>query len=152
MAVFSPYPAVGFHFSVNFLGIPGFVLDTKFMEVTGLTTELEFENLVEAGNNRFTHRLPTRTKFGNLILKRGTPTMGLSPLVAWANASIYFMEIFPIEIQVILLNENHIPLKAWNFSKAYPVKIDYAGLNAKESQIVIETLELAYQFSTPMTL
>lgn len=148
----SPYPAVGFHFLVNFMGIPGFLFDTKFMEVTGLSAELEHEPLIEAGNNRFTHKLPTRTKFGNLVLKRGVPALGLSPLVAWATAAIYFMEFFPIEVQVILLNENHIPLKAWNFTKAYPVKIDYSGLNARENQIVIETLELAYQFATPLSL
>ncbi len=144
------YPAVGFHFTVSFFGIPG-LKEARFMEVSGLNAELEYEPLIEAGNNRFTHKLPTRTKYQNLILKRGLPSEGLSPLTDWANACIYFMEIQPIELQVILLNDKSMPLKAWNFSKAYPTKIDYSGLNAKESSIVIETLELAYQFATPIT-
>jgi phage tail-like protein len=150
MSLFSPYPAIGLHFSVNFMGIPGMLLDAKFMEVTGLNAELEFENLIEAGNNRYTQKLPTRTKYNNLVLKRGTPEQGISPLITWANAAIYLFEIYPINVQVLLLNELHLPIKGWNFTQAYPVKLDYAGLNAKEGQVVIETLELTYQFSTPL--
>jgi phage tail-like protein len=149
-SILSPYPAVGFHFAVNFLGIPGLVSQVRFMEVSGLKAELETESLTEAGNNRFTHVLPLRTKHSTLVLKRGLPSLGLSPLTTWAEAAIYFMEIFPIEVQVSLLNEKSFPLKLWNFSKAYAVSLEYSGLNAKESGIVIESLELAYQFATPV--
>jgi phage tail-like protein len=145
------YPAVGFHFSVNFIGLPD-IADAKFMEVSGLNAELEFESLVEAGNNRFSYKLPTRTKYPNLVLKRGLLSSGSSKLADWVNSCIYFMEINPIEIQVLLLNDKLLPLKGWSFSKAYPVKMDYSGLNAKESSIVIETLELIYQYVTPINI
>lgn len=145
------YPLVGFHFTANFAGIGAAGVDARFMEIGGLTAELEYETLVEAGNNRFTHKLPLRTKYPNLMFKRGLPSTGLSPLTIWANAAIYYMEIFPIPVQVLLLNSDHLPVKGWNFTQAYPIKIEYSNFNAKENAIVVETLELAYQFVTPIT-
>ena len=67
MAVY--YPPVGFHFRVDFGIAPQGDLDGRFQEVSGLASELGSEEVVEGGENRFSHRLPGRAKFGNLVLK-----------------------------------------------------------------------------------
>ena len=67
------YPPGGFHFKVEFLGISGTSTDTeqRFQEVSGLSFEIETEELVEGGENRFAYKLPKRAKYPNLVLKRG---------------------------------------------------------------------------------
>jgi phage tail-like protein len=44
------------------------------------------------------------------------------------------------------------PLKSWSFIGAYPVKIQTSELNAKNNSLVIETVELAYKYSRPVSL
>src|SRR4051812_9918058 len=68
MAVY--YPPVSFYFAVKFSGISN-VEDTAFSEVSGLDAERPVVEVKEGGENRYSHRLPDRAKYGNLVLKRG---------------------------------------------------------------------------------
>ena len=43
------------------------------MSTASLLIELGTEELVEGGENRFAHQLPTGLRHGNLVLKRGHP-------------------------------------------------------------------------------
>ncbi|MFN8356907.1 MAG: phage tail protein [Spirosomataceae bacterium] len=145
------YPIPGFHFAVYFDKLfPAGLLDTRFQEVVGLSAELTLEEINEGGENRFVHKLPGRTKFPNLTLKRAMQVY--SKLSNWATDSIYNLNIQRSNVQVILLNELHIPLAMWNFHNAYAVKIQISDFKAQESAPVIETLELAYQWSEKVGL
>src|SRR5262245_33531103 len=42
-----------------------------FTEVSGLSVQLDVEEVTEGGQNGYTHRLPGRLKWPNLVLKRG---------------------------------------------------------------------------------
>lgn len=140
------YPSPGFHFKVVFDGLDSEAeIDTRFQEVSGLSVELTTEELVEGGENRFVYKLPVRSKFPNLVLKRGMTTTQASPLVNWAKDAIYHFQFKQCQVQVTLLNENHEPAAAWKFSGAYPVKMNISDLKAMDNSIVIETLELAYK-------
>ena len=139
----SYYPPVGFYFKVAFIGIFG-MLEGNFTEVTGLSVTISPEEVQEGGENRFTHRLPSPPKYGNLVLRRGMVME--SSLIIWANQCITQFQITPKTVVVMLLDENAAPISIWQFNNAYPVKLDYTGLKAKEGEIVIETLELAYDY------
>src|ERR1700722_16865156 len=65
------YPIVNFHFLVQFPFDPTGTTDVSFQSVTGLDSTLETEPVKEGGENRFTHVLPVRRKYGPLVLKRG---------------------------------------------------------------------------------
>ncbi|HWR89712.1 MAG TPA: phage tail protein [Dissulfurispiraceae bacterium] len=139
-----PYPPVGFHFRVDFgLGGPD-ENDARFQEVSGLTAEMGTEELVEGGETRFTHRLPTRTKFGNLVLKRGL--LKDSGLVRWLSDALENFEFKPVDVLVTLLNEEHQPILGWTFIGAWPVKWVVSDFKAMENALVVETLELAYKY------
>jgi phage tail-like protein len=138
------YPPVGFHFKVDIQIDETTDGDARFSEVSGLTTELSTEELQEGGENRFSHRLPGKTKYSNLVLKRGVLTG--SKLVKWFTDAIDALEVSPADVKVTLLNENHEPLMGWSFVKAYPVKWQFSDLKATENSIVVETVELVYQF------
>jgi phage tail-like protein len=151
------YPSVGFHFLVRFEGIgdsqnigPVTVstadIDTRWTEVTGLNAELATEELIEGGENRFVHKLPQRAKFGNLVLKRGFFALMPSPLMKWANDAINNFDIKPCQVNVMLLNDLHMPTQTWSFKNAYPVKLTMGDFKATDNSVLIESIELAYQF------
>jgi phage tail-like protein len=145
MALF--YPPTGFHFLVRFEGLllkyPGFP-DVGFQEVGGLSVEIAVEEYAEGGENRFKHRMPGSVGYGNLSLKRGM--LSGSPAAKWFKDEVEGFQFEANDITVVLLNEDHIPLQAWNFLNAWPVKWSIEGLNAMENTLMIESIEFAYQY------
>lgn len=139
------YPPVGFHFRVEFVDL-GNGNDTRFQSVSGLNAEYDTESFKEGGENRFEHKLPVRTKFPDLSLKRGMLTD--SKVLKWCLDALQNRVIDPRTIQVTLLNEKHEPLRVWSVFNAWPRKWQVSDLNAQENSVVIETLELSYNYFT----
>lgn len=141
------YPPTGYHFIVRFEGLllkyPG-IPDLGFQEVGGLNAEIGVEEYREGGENRFAHRMPDPVTYPNLTMKRGM-LIG-SQLVQWFRESVEAFRFEANDITVVLLNAEHIPLQAWNFINAWPVKWSVEGLNAQENTIMIENIEFAYQY------
>jgi phage tail-like protein len=135
------YPPLGFHFLVEFGNQKD---EYQFQSVSGLNVDLETEEIAEGGENRFKHKLPVRTKYPNLILKRGIHVD--SGLIDWCQAAVEGFDFSPTDIIIKLLNEENQPLITWNVVHAYPVKWSVADFNAEESKIVIETIELSYSY------
>jgi len=141
------YPPVGFHFRVEFSLDGAGERDSRFQEVSGITAELGTEELHEGGENRFIHRLPTLPKYGNLVLKRGLLTD--SGLIQWCRDAIENFRFEPTTVNVTLLNEKHEPLGfTYSFVRAWPVKWTVSNFKAQENGLVIETLELSYNYFT----
>jgi len=140
----SYYPPVGFHFKVEFTGISAKKNDHQFQSVSGLSVDLETEEIAEGGENRFKHKIPVRTKYPNLVLKRGM--LLDSGVITWCRKAMEDFEIEPINLTVSLLDEKHEALQTWKVTHAYPVKWNVGDLNAEENKIVIETLELSYNY------
>jgi len=141
------YPPVGFHFSVSFdSSVSEHEHDCKFQTVSGLSVEMETESIKEGGENRFVHLLPVRSKYPNLILKRGL--FNDSDVIRWCLDAFENLNIQPADMLVSLLNENNDPLKTWKIKQAWPLKWEVDDLNAEESKLVIETIELSYQYFT----
>ena len=140
----SYYPPVGFHFRVDFEGITN-ASDVGFQSVSGLNSTVpNSETYEEGGENRFTHRLPKRATFENLVLKRGM-LIG-SELIDWFRNALENFTFAPKNITVTLLNENHEPLQAWQFVNAWPTKWNIEGFDAEKGAIVAETIEFSYQY------
>jgi len=134
---------VSFHFNVN---IPGKSSgdDIRFQEVSGLTAEMGMEELNVGGENMFSYKLPTRARYRNLVLKRGM--LQDTQLVEWFRSAIESFEFEPVDVSIHLLNENHEVITSWDVIQAYPVKWVISDFNAKGNTLVIETIELAYQY------
>jgi phage tail-like protein len=146
------YPPVSFFFKVTFNGVGNGGTDARFQEVSGLSHEIGTEDLVEGGENRFSFRLPTRGKYANLVLKRGV--MMNTQLIDWITRAIDNFTFEPVNIDVVLLTHpesaegDPVPLVTWNFFKAYPVKWANSDLKSTDNAVLVETLELAYQYYT----
>lgn len=139
----SHYPPVGFSFWVSF-DFSNDAVDIAFQDVAGIGMELQTEDIVEGGENMFTQKLPNRASYTPLVLKRGLAVK--SSLTDWVRDAVENMSINPVTVIVALLDENKEPLIAYRFINAYPLKWSISNFNAETSSVVIETLELYYQY------
>ncbi len=138
------YPPPGFHFKVEFLDIGAGDDDTLFQSVTGLNVSLQTETIKEGGENRFEHVIPGRTKYTDLVLKRGV--LKDSKVIDWCRDAIEDFKFKPTTVLVHLLDENHGTLIKWTITHAWPKKWSIAEMNAQQSAVLIETIELNYNF------
>jgi phage tail-like protein len=139
------YPPWGFYYRVEF-AISKAGDDGRFQTVSGLSVEYEYESFKEGGGNRFEHKLPERTKYADMVLKRGMLTN--SDVIKWFLAAFREREFTPSDLSVILMNEGGEPLRTWNVAHAIPKKWLVSDLNANENSVVIETMELTYRYFT----
>ncbi|MBL7828075.1 MAG: phage tail protein [Saprospiraceae bacterium] len=136
---------VSFHFEVSFNGIGQKALDAKFQSVAGLEVQLETESIKEGGENRFEHTIPLRRKYSNLTLKRGAlGAVDGSLLYDWCKRAFQLEQIRTVNLDVILLNQDHKALMKWKVINAWPKSWKMGELNAEKGEILIETLELVY--------
>lgn len=140
------YPPVGFHFKVEVLDLSPNDNDVRFTEVSGLSLEMGTEEVAEGGENRFIQKYPTRTKYPELVLKRGL--LLDSEVFKWLQECLQDYNIKPKNIDIKLLNEEHQPLLTWHVVNAYPTKWSVSDLNASNNAVVIESLQFFYQYFT----
>jgi phage tail-like protein len=139
------YPPWGFYYKVEF-AISKAADDARFQTVSGLSVEYDYESFKEGGENRFEHKLPVRTKYADMVLKRGMLTN--SAVIKWFLAAFRDREFTPSDVNVILMSEQGDPRRTWNVTHAIPKKWLISDLNANESSVVIETMELTYRYFT----
>ena len=140
------YPPPGFHFKVEFLEVQSGEDDNLFQSVSGLNVSLQTETIKEGGENRFEHTIPTRSKYTDLVLKRGL--LKDSGVIKWCRSAIENFEFKPITVIVHLLDEKHATLVKWELTHAWTKKWSVADMNAEQSAVLIETIELNYNFFT----
>ena len=143
------YPPPSFYFKLSFDGITG-KSDAGFQEATGLSTEMEVEEVICGGENRFKYHLPKQTKYGNLVLKRGLVTSN-SALAKWCIDTLgggLVSTIQPKSITLFLLAADGKPCMTWSFTNAYPVKWNVSDFKSQENSLAVESLEFAYNYFT----
>src|SRR5215831_8588599 len=139
------YPPWGFYYKVEF-GISKNTDDARFQTVSGLSVEYDYESFKEGGENRFEHKLPVRTKYADMVLKRGMLTD--SSVIGWCLEAFRDRKFKPANINVILMSENGDPLRTWKVTGAIPKKWTVSDFNASENSVVVETMELTYRYFT----
>ncbi len=144
------YPFTGFHFLVVFEIFPQVPNDFRFQEVSGLNVTVNVDTYNEGGENRFVHRLPGRTSYQDLVLKRGMTLV--SGVTAWCIDAIENFNYQPTNMLISLLNEDHLPVSSWYIANAYPIKYEISGLNAENGQIVVESITLRYEYYKTLNL
>lgn len=143
MAVFNNL-SPGFHFQVAFELYPQLPVDFRFQEVSGLEVEMEMESFKEGGQNRYTHQLPVRAKYADIVLKRGM--FFDSGIIMWCRQAMENFTFKPVNVLISLLNSDHLPLNSWYVINAIPKRWQVSGFNAMENSLVIETLTLSCQY------
>ena len=150
MAKAKYYPPVNFYFKVVF-DDDKFEnnADVSFQSVSGLDVQYDTETIKEGGVNAYEHVIPTRTKYSDLILKRGVikpkaEVKGESEITKWCVDAFEKYIIVPKNFHVWLLNQSGKALFSWYIIHAWPKNWKMTEMNAEKGEIFIETLELNY--------
>jgi len=119
-----------------------------FMELSGLSVEIETEDVKEGGQNDYVHKLPGRMKWPNLVLKRGITDP--DNLFQWfLKAADDDSPAEPVHGSVQFLDESGKPVRTWNFEGGIPVKWSGPKLAVSSTEIATEELEIAHHGFRP---
>lgn len=119
-----------------------------FTEVSGLSVQIDVEELAEGGQNQYTHKLPGRMKWPNLVLKRGvTETDNLFEWFAKSSGDGFAgagNKIQPRNGAITLMDAAGKAVRTWKFTDAYPVKWSGPKLAASSRDLAVEELEVCH--------
>jgi len=115
----------------------------SFSECSGLESSLEVFEYKEGGLNDYVHKFPTRISHANVTLKRGVVFIQ-NDLWNWHSDFVQGKGKRKDGL-IVLLNESGKPAKVWKFLRGLPMKWTGPTLNAGQSNVAIETLEIAHE-------
>lgn len=132
----TPDPVAELRFHVE---LPGMSIG-RFRECTGIAVEVETKDYMEGGSNDFVHKLPTRVKYPNIVLKRGVTHEDALLKWFWDSRTTVQRR----EMTISLIGPGAKTVRTWAFLNAYPVKWTGPNLNTGSNQIATETLEVVH--------
>jgi phage tail-like protein len=113
-----------------------------FSECSGLESTVEIEEWKEGGNNGASLKFVTRGKTTPIVLKRGVTAN--DDLWAWHNAFVLGRGKRRDGL-IVLQNEQRQPVKVWAFHRGIPTKYSGPTLNATDSLVALEQLEITHE-------
>lgn len=139
------YPFTAFNFSVEInRGTDGKPLvNAAFSECDGLEMSMEVKTIREGGANDRQIRLNGPVSYGQLTLKRGMT--GNFDLWKWFHDSIGEPRLRADADVVLLAADKTTEQVRFRLERCVPVKMKAPALNAKDGQIAIEELQIAYE-------
>jgi phage tail-like protein len=135
MARVDPYK--NFRFRVEIDGIA----QAGFAECTGLSTAVDVIEYREGGDVHV-RKLPGRAKFGNITLKRGVTNS--HELQDWMK-NLLQGQTDRRDGSIVILDDAGQEVVRWHFWNAFPVKWEGPDLNAKGTDVAIESLEICVE-------
>ena len=138
-----PFTAFNFSIEIN-RGTDGSPLvNAAFSECDGLEMSMEVKTIREGGANDRQIRLNGPVNYGQLTLKRGMTEN--FELWTWFHDSVNEPRL-RAEADVVLLAADGATERArFRLDRCVPVKMKAPALNAKDGQIAIEELQIAYE-------
>ena len=113
-----------------------------FLAVEGLGLSVEPYEYQEGGKNDGQHVLPGPVKLGRITLKWGM--MDRSGLYDWC-ASVQIGQSFRQDLLIMQLTRAGVPLRIYAITGAWPTEWRGADLDANQSQVPVEEIQLAFQ-------
>lgn len=112
-----------------------------FSQVTGIGSQ---SDIVEhrVGNSNAALKLPGKTRFGNIVLRKGCTASG--DLYEWRRR-IEKGEDDRRAGSIVLLDGGMREKARWNFYDAWPCRYEAPELDAADNSVSIETLELCVE-------
>lgn len=133
-------PVAAFNFTVEI----GDDIKAGFSECSGLSTESDvIEYRTGDDKDAVVAKLPGLVKFTNIVLKRGF-IKDKTTLWNWRQ-EVIDGKTTRKQGTVTLLAEDRSPMLKWRFFEAWPNKLEGPSLNAKNSEVAIETLEIVVE-------
>ena len=131
-------PYMNYNFLVEIDGIT----QATFQECSGLDSTTDPVEYREGGENTTSRKLPGKTTYSNIVLKRGVTES--DELWNWRKAVVAGKIERKNGSIVLLDNEGNEKLR-WNFVNAWPTKWEGPSFDAKANDIAVETLNIAHE-------
>ena len=131
-----PFTAFRFEVRLDDLAVAG------FSECGGLELRTAFEQVAEGGQNDFVRKLPGRTTQSDLRLRRGIADRALWD---WYAALVAGAVTRRGGAVVLRSEDGSAVLAEWRFRRALPVSWVGPELDAAQSRVAVETIELAHE-------
>jgi phage tail-like protein len=113
----------------------------SFSELTGITTEVEPAEYVETPTAPAVSKLPGKVKPPTIVLKRGVN--GSLEMWSWHEAVLRGnMSAARRSCSLTMYNAEGKPMARYYLEKAWPSKMELAGLKAGASEALMETVTL----------
>ncbi|NRN27588.1 phage tail protein [Photorhabdus heterorhabditis] len=137
-------PSVSHRFIASFLfnNIPS-PLDIAFQRISGLSRELRTTQHSQGGENARNVWLADKIQHGSLVLERGVMTV--TPLTLAFDHVLRGEKAIYVDVVIMLLNENYLPVASWTVSNALPVRWSTGDFDANSNAVLVNSLELRYQ-------
>jgi phage tail-like protein len=140
-----PRPFTAFNFSVEIYpnGKSAPLVSAAFAECDGLEMTIDVKTIRSGGASDHAFRVPGFVNYSNLTLKRGMT--GNFDLWSWFEDSIA-NPYLRADAEIVLLGEDGGTERArFQLRRCLPVKVKAPALHAKDGQVAIEELQLAYE-------
>lgn len=112
-----------------------------FSECSGLEVTTEIVEYREGGVNDRVHKFPGHVRQSNIVLRRGIVDR---QLYDWYQKSIAG-DLQLLDGSIVLLDASGAePVMEWRFQRAFPCRWAGPRLDARESAVAVETLELCH--------
>lgn len=124
--------------------------DNFFRSCSGLKSESEVIEVAEGGVNTTTHKLIGRTKFPNLVLKRGFTS---APFTLWNLRQKVLVDdgtSIPRFSGVVVQKGPNGTQAKWTFTGAWICKWEGPEFDASKNEVSIETIEIAHEGLTKL--
>lgn len=137
--LYFPDPYGNYYFSLEIDGTEV----AHFMECSGLKSSSQVFEIEEGGVNHKTHKRPGQARWENIVLRYATTAS--TYLLQWRDA--YLREQWSDRRSgTITLKDNAgEPIRSWSFINAWPVSWEGPQFNSGQSELAVETLELAHE-------
>ena len=126
-----------------------------FTEVTGLGVSIDVEELMEGGQNAYTHKLLGRMRWPNIVLKRGlTDSDALFTWLSKFSGNGFngaSNKIKPETGSISVVTPKGDPFRTWSLIDVKPVKWTGPRLAASSRDLAIEELEVCHSGFTVAT-
>ncbi len=138
-----PFPTFKYAVEVG----TGYITEAAFTECSGLSMSTDVFEYQEGGLNEYVHKFPGRTKYSNVILKRGFATSNqlydwykdIETKVRTGNK----LDLRQVTITLLSTVEQGKEMK-WTLNRAFPIKWEGPAFKSDQATVAIESLELAH--------
>ena len=137
-----PYGGYNFEILVTGISDDGTAVKGSFAEASGLEVEVQPIEYRNGAEDITVRKIPGLKKYQNIVLKRGA--IGDATFWNWIQEAMDG-KVHRTEGHVVLLDENKQEVMRWNFTRGWPCKWTGPGLNAKNNEIAMETLEICHE-------
>ena len=138
-----------YYFSVQIEGDN--IEDNFFRSVSGLKSESEVQEVAEGGLNTTTHKLIGRTKYPNIVLKKGFTG---PPYTLWQLRQRYLNDAPGAKLTrfsgVIVQKGPGGTEAKWTFTDGWICKWEGPDFDASKNEVSIESVEIAHEGLTKL--